>query len=124
MRRERKEEKSVSFLPRDLEWLDRQAAKRRTGRSALIAEMIAAARGEAVEEDALRMVAERLCAVEAMVKSLAGIAMGIDRHVRRTRAMVSLDHQATVLGEAARPRTMERLKQQVEQLEEGYRREP
>jgi hypothetical protein len=123
MRKERKEERTVSFFAGDLEWLDRQAARRKAGRSALLAEMIAAARGEAVEDDALKMVVERLGRVEAMVKSLAGIAVGLDRHARRTRAMVSLDQQVAILGEAARPRTLEQLKLRTEQLEEGYIRE-
>lgn len=91
MRSGKRVEKSASFWEDDLEWLDAECERRKAGRSDLLAEMIAEARGRASEGDLIDMMVARLEAVEV--------------HVRAIRAAVGTEVQIPYLPEERRPKT-------------------
>ena len=104
MRSGRKIEKSASFWEDDLEWLDAEAARRKAGRSDILGELIAEARGRAAGDDMVDMLVSRLEAVE--------------QHVRAIRATIGTEVQLPYLGEERRPRTWADRKALIEKMAE------
>ncbi|MGF7213200.1 hypothetical protein GGE65_007836 [Skermanella aerolata] len=104
MRSGRKIEKSASFWEDDLEWLDAEAARRKAGRSDILGELIAEARGRAAGDDMVDMLVSRLEAVE--------------QHVRAIRATIGTEVQLPYLGEERRPRTWADRKALIEKMTE------
>ena len=91
MRAGKRIEKSASFWEDDLEWLDGQAEKRGAGRSDILGELIAEARGRATGDDMVEMLLKRLEMVEA--------------HALAIRATVGTEVQLAFMDEERRPKT-------------------
>lgn len=89
MRSGKRIEKSASFWEDDLEWLDKEAERRKAGRSDILGELIAEARGRAAGDDMVDMLVTRLEAVE--------------QHVRAIRATVGTEVQMPYLGPDKKP---------------------
>lgn len=104
MRSGKKIEKSASFWEDDLEWLDAEAARRKAGRSDILAELIAEARGRADDGDLIDMMVTRLEAVE--------------QHVRAIRAAVGTEIQLPYMGDERRPKTWAERKELIERMTE------
>lgn len=97
-------EKSASFWEDDLAWLDAEAAKRKAGRSDILGELIAEARGRADEGDLVDMLVSRLEAVE--------------QHVRAIRATLGTEVQLPYLDGDRRPKTWADRKALIEKMTE------
>lgn len=104
MRSGKRIEKSASFWEDDLEWLDEEAKRRSAGRSDILAELIAEARGRASEGDLIDMMVTRLEAVE--------------QHVRAIRATVGTEVQLAFMGDERRPKTWSERKDLIEKMTE------
>src|SRR3954453_10613564 len=104
MRSGKKIEKSASFWEDDLEWLDRECERRKAGRSDILGELIALARGKAEEGDLVDMLVQRLEAVE--------------QHVRAIRATVGTEVQLPYMGDERRPKTWSERKELIDKMTE------
>src|SRR4051812_37908515 len=104
MRSGKRIEKSASFWEDDLEWLDKEAERRKAGRSDILGELIAEARGRAAGDDMVDMLVTRLEAIE--------------KHVRAIRATVGTEVQMPFMGEEQRPRTWADRKALIEKMAE------
>jgi hypothetical protein len=104
MREGKRIEKSASFWEDDLEWLDAECERRKAGRSDILAEMIAEARGRAQGDDMVEMLVTRLEAVEL--------------HVRAIRAAVGTEIQLPFLPDDRRPKTWSERKALIEKMTE------
>jgi hypothetical protein len=102
MREGKRKEVSASFWPDDLEWLDQEAKRRSAGRSDILGELIAEARGRASDGDLIDMLVKRLEAVEV--------------HVRSIRATVGTEVQLPFMSDDARPRTWADRKALIEKV--------
>lgn len=102
MRAGKRKEVSASFWPDDLEWLDEECKRRTAGRSDILAELVAEARGRASDGDLIEMLVNRLEAVE--------------RHVRSIRATVSSEAQLPFVSDEHRPKTWADRKALIEKL--------
>jgi hypothetical protein len=105
MRTGKRKEVSASFWPDDLEWLDEEAKRRSAGRSDILGELIAEARGRAAEGDLIDMMVNRLEAVE--------------QHVRAIRATVSTEAQLPFVSDEHRPKTWADRKALIEKVREA-----
>jgi hypothetical protein len=104
MRTGKRVEKSASFWEDDLEWLDKECERRKAGRSDILGELIALARGKAEEGDLVDMLVTRLEAVE--------------QHVRAIRATVGSEVQLPYLPEDRRPKTWPARKELIDRMAE------
>lgn len=104
MRSGKRIEKSASFWEDDLEWLDEEAKRRSAGRSDILGELIAEARGRASEGDLIDMMVTRLETVE--------------QHVRAIRAAVGTEVQMPYMGEERRPKTWADRKALIDKMAE------
>jgi hypothetical protein len=104
MRSGKRVEKSASFWEDDLEWLDKECERRKAGRSDILGELIALARGKAEEGDLVDMLVQRLEAVE--------------QHVRAIRATVGTEVQLPFMTEERRPKTWADRKALIEKMTE------
>ena len=102
MRAGKRKEVSASFWPDDLEWLDEEAKRRSAGRSDILGELIAEARGRAAEGDLIDMMVKRLEAVEL--------------HVRSIRATVGTEVQLAFMPDERRPKTWGERKELIEKM--------
>ena len=102
MRAGKRKEVSASFWPDDLEWLDEEAKRRSAGRSDILGELIAEARGRASDGDLVEMLVKRLETVEG--------------HVRSIRATVSTEAQLPFVGDEHRPKTWAERKALIEKV--------
>jgi hypothetical protein len=104
LRTGKRKEVSASFWPDDLEWLDEEAKRRSAGRSDILGELIAEARGRAAEGDLIDMMVNRLEAVE--------------QHVRAIRATVGTEVQLAFKSEESRPKTWAERKELIDNMTE------
>jgi hypothetical protein len=104
MRSGKRKEVSASFYPDDLEWLDGEAERRSAGRSDILGELIAEARGRAADGDLIEMMVNRLEAVE--------------QHVKAIRATVGTEVQLAFIPAERRPRTWAERKELIEKMAE------
>jgi hypothetical protein len=104
LRSGKKEEKTFSFWPDDLEWLAGEAERRSAYRSDILAELIAEARGRAADGDLIEMLVKRLEAVE--------------QHTKAIRATVGTEVQLAFMPEERRPRTWADRKELIERMAE------
>jgi hypothetical protein len=87
-----------------LEWLDGEAERRSAGRSDILGELIAEARGRAADGDLIEMLVNRLEAVE--------------QHVKAIRATVGTEVQLAFMGAERRPKTWAERKELIEKMAE------
>ena len=104
MRDGKRKEVSASFWPDDLEWLDEEAKRRSAGRSDILGELVAEARGRASEGDLIDMLVTRLESVE--------------QHVRAIRAAVGTEVQLPYMER--RPETWADRKALIDKVAERY----
>lgn len=104
MREGKRIEKSASFWEDDLAWLDAEAARRKAGRSDILGELIAEARGRATGDDMVEMLVKRLESIE--------------RHVCAVRAAVGTEVQLPFMGDERRPKTWAERKALIESMTE------